>query len=58
MLNEIPVGKASPGYRKSIKIEIFAFSSCQEIEFLEFELRANQGVDVVGPIIKMEFKMV
>ena len=43
VLEQIPVGAIKPQCFKEITIEIFAFSSCNDIENIEFELRHTMG---------------
>ena len=58
MLDEILVGEVEPLCKKQIVVEIFAFSCCEDIEILEFELRHNRGTHTIGHPLKMQFKMI
>ena len=58
VLDEILVGELEPQCQKEILVEIFAFSCCDDIEILEFELRHNKGTLTIGSSIKMQFKMI
>ena len=58
VLDEIWIGKVNPNFSTQVSIEIFAFSTCSNIEYIEFELRHNQGTHAIGSSIVMQFKMV
>ena len=58
MLDEILVGGLESHSSIKVLIEIFAFSSCENIEILEFELRHSKGRYKIGLPIKMQFKMI
>ena len=53
VLDEILVGSVESHSSKKVQVEIFAFSSCDDIGILEFELRHNKGTHVIGTPIKM-----
>ena len=58
VLDEILVGGLESHSSIKVLVEIFAFSSCESIEILEFELRHSKGKQKIGLPIKMQFKMI